>query len=51
MNDYQKTLNLPQTDFSMKAGLAQKEPNFLKKWDDEGLYQKIREKSRIKNPF
>ncbi len=51
MNDYQKTLNLPQTDFSMKAGLAQKEPNFLKKWDDEGLYQKIREKSKGKKTF
>jgi len=39
--DYRATLNLPQTDFKMKASLAQREPEFLKKWDDEKLYEKL----------
>ncbi len=49
--DYQKTLNLPKTSFSMKAGLAQKEPQYLKTWEDGELYQKICEKSKGKKPF
>ena len=39
--DYRATLNLPQTDFPMKAGLAQKEPGWLEKWGQMELYQKI----------
>ena len=35
------TLNLPQTAFSMKAKLAQREPEILKKWESAGLYAKI----------
>ena len=34
------TLNLPQTSFSMKAKLASKEPEFLKRWEQIKLYQK-----------
>lgn len=49
--DYQKTLNLPQTDFSMRAGLAQKEPQFLLDWEKFGLYEEIRKKSKGKKPF
>ncbi len=49
--DYQKTLNLPKTDFSMRAGLAQKEPVILKQWEDIGLYSKIRAKSVGKKSF
>ncbi len=49
--NYQKTLNLPKTAFSMRAGLAQKEPAFLKLWEDEDLYSKIREKSKGATPF
>jgi isoleucyl-tRNA synthetase len=41
--DYKKTLNLPNTAFPMKANLAQREPERLKKWDDLGLYAKIRD--------
>ena len=41
--DYKQTLNLPQTDFPMKANLAQREPEMLKKWEEMGIYQKIRE--------
>ena len=42
--DYKKTLNLPSTAFPMKANLAQREPERLKKWTDAGLYQKIRDR-------
>ncbi|KAF3976962.1 MAG: isoleucine--tRNA ligase [Methylococcales symbiont of Iophon sp. n. MRB-2018] len=41
--DYKKTLNLPKTAFPMKGNLAQREPERLKKWNEAGLYQKIRE--------
>jgi len=46
--NYKKTLNLPRTDFPMKADLATKEPAVLKKWKEIGLYQLIREKSQGK---
>ena len=42
--DYKTTLNLPKTSFPMKANLANREPNALKRWQDIGLYQKIRDK-------
>jgi isoleucyl-tRNA synthetase len=41
--DYKETLNLPKTDFPMKANLTQKEPELLKTWESMGLYHKIRE--------
>ena len=41
--DLKKTVNLPQTGFSMKANLAQAEPKMLEKWAEKGLYGKIRE--------
>ncbi len=44
--DYKSTLSLPRTSFSMKASLAQKEPEFLKKWEATGLYAKILEKRK-----
>ena len=37
------TLNLPKTAFSMKANLAQREPERLKQWDRIGLYEQIRQ--------
>jgi isoleucyl-tRNA synthetase len=40
--DYKSTINLPQTDFPMKAGLAEREPAMLKAWEESGLYQKLR---------
>ena len=39
--DYKNTLNLPRTDFPMKADLVAREPERLKKWEAEGLYNKI----------
>ena len=44
--DYKDTLNLPQTAFPMKANLAQKEPDMLKFWDEEKVYEKIQVKNR-----
>ena len=41
--DLKKTINLPQTGFSMKANLGQLEPKLLAQWDSSGLYQRIRE--------
>jgi len=49
--DYQKTLNLPNTNFSMKANLAQKEPEVLKVWETNGLYSQIRRKSEGRKKF
>src|SRR5512138_3198376 len=43
-SDVKATLNLPQTAFAMKASLAQKEPETIKKWEAERLYEKILEK-------
>src|ERR1700736_1475273 len=40
--ELKKTVNLPRTDFPMKANLAQMEPKILARWDEEGLYAKIR---------
>src|SRR5210317_1094561 len=51
MTDYKLTLNLPHTDFPMKAGLAQREPERLKKWQSENLYQTIREASKGRPKF
>ncbi|MBI1910644.1 MAG: isoleucine--tRNA ligase [Deltaproteobacteria bacterium] len=41
--DYKTTLNLPKTDFQMKAELPKKEPETLKSWEASGLYKKIEE--------
>ena len=39
--DYNKTLNLPKTDFSMRAGLPQKEPAMVEKWEETRLYDTV----------
>ncbi len=44
--DYKDTLNLPQTDFPMKANLVQREPEVLAAWEAEDIYQRIREASK-----
>lgn len=46
--NYKETLNLPQTDFPMKANLSQKEPDIQQKFTDYNIYQKIREASKGK---
>ena len=39
--DYKNTLNLPKTDFPMKADLPKKEPDILKFWEENAIYEKI----------
>jgi isoleucyl-tRNA synthetase len=51
MSDYKDTLNLPKTAFPMKAGLAQREPQRLKQWQEMDLYGKIREVSAGRPKF
>jgi isoleucyl-tRNA synthetase len=51
MSDYKNTLNLPKTEFPMKANLAQREPNILKKWADLNLYHTMREQGKTKPKF
>ena len=46
--EYKNTLNLPKTDFPMKANLPDKEPIILEKWEKMDLYKMIREKSKGK---
>ncbi len=46
--DYNNTLNLPTTDFSMRAGLPKKEPEILKEWQTKHLYEKLMEKNEGK---
>ncbi len=43
MTDYKGTLNLPDTKFPMRGNLANREPEMLKQWQENNLYQKIRE--------
>ena len=44
-NDYSTTLFLPKTDFPMRAGLPQKEPAMLERWDGMKLYKRLRAES------
>lgn len=44
--EYKNTLNMPQTNFSMKADLPTKEANYRQKWLEQNLYQKILEQNR-----
>ncbi|MFM6951151.1 MAG: isoleucine--tRNA ligase [Novosphingobium sp.] len=41
--DYRDTVFLPKTEFPMKAGLPQKEPGILARWNESGLYKQLRE--------
>ncbi|QLH73315.1 isoleucine--tRNA ligase [Rhodopseudomonas palustris] len=50
-NDYSKTLFLPQTEFPMRAGLPQREPELLKRWEEMDLYGKLRESARGRAKF
>lgn len=43
MSQYKNTLNLPKTDFPMKAGLTRLEPELLRRWEEGGLYRRIQE--------
>ncbi|MDR1244072.1 MAG: isoleucine--tRNA ligase [Endomicrobium sp.] len=49
--DYSKTVNLPKTDFQMKANLSQREPFFVKEWKENKLYEKLCMKNKNKEKF
>jgi isoleucyl-tRNA synthetase len=49
--DYKESLNLPKTDFPMKANLPQREPEMLARWDTMRIYDRIRETSRGRKPY
>nr|WP_137676949.1 isoleucine--tRNA ligase [Parerythrobacter lutipelagi] len=49
--DYKDTVFLPKTAFPMKAGLPQKEPGILARWQEIGLYQKLREERAGREKF
>ena len=51
--DYKSTLNLPKTDFPMRAGLPTREPGWLTKWEKIGVYDRLRDKASIEErlPF
>ena len=51
MTDYKATLNLPHTDFPMKAGLSKREPERLAQWRQQDLYQRIRENAAGRPKF
>ena len=49
--DYKNTVFLPKTDFPMKAGLPQKEPGILAGWQEQGLYEELRNRRRGREKF
>ncbi len=49
--DWRETLNLPQTDFPMKAGLPKREPDMLAHWQKIGLYEKLRADAKGREKF
>ncbi len=49
--DYKDTVFLPQTDFPMKAGLAQKEPAILARWQEADLYRQLRDARKGREKF
>jgi len=50
-DQYKDTVFLPKTDFPMRGGLPQKEPEILKKWQDMDLYARLREASKDKKKW
>ncbi len=48
--EYKDTLNLPKTDFPMRAGLPKREPAWLERWEEIGVYDRLREKEG-RQPF
>ncbi len=50
-HDYSKTLYLPQTEFPMRAGLPQREPDILKRWTEIDLYSQLRKTAKGRAKF
>ena len=51
MAEYKDTLNLPRTEFPMRAALAQREPDMLADWESRDLYDKLRAASKGRPVF
>ncbi len=49
--DYNQTLNLPQSDFPMRGNLPKREPGMLKEWEDQNLYQQVMKKNEGKPSY
>jgi isoleucyl-tRNA synthetase len=49
--DLKSTINLPKTDFPMKANLPQNEPKMLERWEQMGLYERIRQAGKRKTKY
>ena len=49
--DYNKTINLPKTDFPMRAGLPKREPEMLKRWQEQDVYHEMLKKNEGKPLF
>jgi isoleucyl-tRNA synthetase len=49
--DYRDTLNLPKTDFPMKADLPKREPVILEQWEKQRIYDKLRESARDREKY
>lgn len=49
--DYSKTLNLPETEFPMRGNLPKREPEILKFWEDNDIYNKRQQKAKGKKQF
>jgi len=49
--DLKSTINLPKTDFPMKANLPQNEPKMLERWEQMGLYERIRQARKGKKKY
>ena len=51
--EYKSTLSLPKTDFPMRAGLPKREPAWLERWEEMGIYDRLREKAKAetREPF
>lgn len=50
-NSYKQTMNLPRTDFAMRANLPENEPKRLEYWNDIDIYAKVLEKNKDNAPF
>ena len=51
MPDWKETLNLPRTDFSMKANLQEAEPRMLARWEETRVYERLREQAKGRPKF
>src|SRR3546814_11875460 len=50
-NPYKATLHLPATEFPMRGDLPKREPVTLERWESEGLYARLRENAKGRDPF